>query len=597
MGCNISATRRQLFRFSVLSGLLAPVMGLFFSCDKDKIDFHVDNSPPAYGLSEVRVVNLADYSRVVANGDTLTAGTAGVQTTYFQEDGLLGTVWRIQQPLFDDRGKLDLKLSDLYSPAAYIVPPSDPVAFTANTADGQMDYYTVWPGGDGQPWAVPVPRDETPPKIADRFKIRIVNLCKHLPGLHPDLPSPNGPMEDLAGSVTLTYADGTPVSPKTTDVSISQRVSEYVDVPYGTYQFRVLTSDGRQFSAAVHGVNERLIRSNVFDPTTSRMTEPKTTNVTGITYAPVMTFKAGGVYTIAVAPFPFAYPIAPGSNVYAYQNQFKIIEDRENPPQSLGRVQAVNAFPGADVSFRLAAGSVGKVFSGLAFGQASDYVAIEEGGYTIEALNNRGAVIATVQQEMLTSQNHSVWLYPDEGGQPQLKVVFNDLSGDFYFNRFTDDGAFNRYENTTVFATRFLNFCPDMPFVSVSIDNGQDMRNYMQLYANNSYEMHADNAMYNLGFAEPVTELPYVRWRLDYRVLFDLQAFRSKPGIKPGIWADDIPSLSSFNFIANPQLYLKVGRGLPTGEPGVYSVALVGRTGNDVPAEQRARMVIIKHTK
>jgi hypothetical protein len=77
----------------------------------------------------------------------------------------------------------------------------------------------------------------------------------------------------------------------------------------------------------------------------------------------------------------------------------------------------------------------------------------------------------------------------------------------------------------------------------------------------------------------------------------EIMVYRSGPGLVPGVWADDIPVLHSQDFIANKALYTQIGSPLPTSEPGYYTVAVIGRTGNGVPPAHKAKMVILKHNR
>ena len=71
-------------------------------------------------------------------------------------------------------------------------------------------------------------------------------------------------------------------------------------------------------------------------------------------------------------------------------------------------------------------------------------------------------------------------------------------------------------------------------------------------------------------------------------------AYRSAPNIIPGTWANDIPVLTSQDFIARKSLYTTAGRTIPVQEPGIYTVALIGRSG---AAGATAKMMILKHKK
>jgi hypothetical protein len=53
--------------------------------------------------------------------------------------------------------------------------------------------------------------------------------------------------------------------------------------------------------------------------------------------------------------------------------------------------------------------------------------------------------------------------------------------------------------------------------------------------------------------------------------------------------------LTGQHLIARPELYVRGG--LPNHEPGIYTIALVGSTSASAPANQKAKMIILKHTK
>ena len=568
---------------------------LFNSCKKEKEDLALSsiNDTENTASSSLRIVNLGEYRHVIANGDTLTSMLDGQTTSYFAK-GHLEDIWSVPQQLIQEAKILTIGLTGMNEPAGYSDAREEEVNFDVDASQKNKDYYTLLPYGSGQPWVVPIDRDMTAPSDDTKFKIRVINLCKYLPGLPVNAPSPNGPVENLVGEISLAYADGTLVSPKTSNISLSQRESEYIELPYGTYQFKVLTADGRQVPGGVYGVNRNIIRFNTFDPASSRINVYEDPAATGVTYAPVKTYHPGGIYTIVVAPQFFGYYVAAKNLSIAVQNQFKIIEDHETlPVHGYGKIQVVNAYSEEGLTFKVN----GEVFAtNVPYGSASDYRIVKEGSYQVEVSDRSKASLANVVYDLSTMQNQSIWLYRDREGKAQLKVLANDMSGEFYYERFPNDGTYNRYEHTMVFATRFVNFCPDIPYASFTIDDGQDMRRYAQLFANNQYEMHRDEAMYNMKFAEPSVHLPYVRWRLDYDVFYKIMTYRSSEGVKLGEWAHDIPPLLSQGFIANTNLYSNVGRRLPAAEPGVYTVALIGGShGNS--ETMKAKLITIKHNK
>lgn len=569
---------------------------LFSSCDKEKLDYTYNYAAETYKPSAVRIVNLGQYASIAVKGDTLSTGSDGETAA----EGY-GYYWWLPTHYFEnDEG--------LYVSFPLTVSFSGSFGFTipADSAN-RLDYYTLLSIGSGQPYAVPVERDETPPSRPDHFKIRILNLAKNIPALPAAYPSYTGALENLVGPVTLTYADGTAVSQQTNNVTVAQRVSEYVEVPYGTYQFRVLASGGRQIAGKMGSAIPAI------DPPSSRVPIGETA-VNGMTQAQIKTFQPGGVYTLVVAPAVISYysPAAGNNNggrAYHYQNVFYIIEDKQPPANmAYGKVQVVNALPDASVSFMINGASLG---SGLAFGESSDYTIVPSGSYRVTAQSRVGSIDVELEHPLLPGQNHTVWLWRDEAGDPRLVPVHNDLGGIINRPAFSEDASINRLITGMATGIRFANFSPDIPYLSFTINNGLDYReNYRALLLQPAYDPtlpiiperlfyqeHGDNAMYNLESGQPATELPMTWWNSTSAYYWEFLAYRSSPDVTPGNWAADIPVLYSYNLVAQPELYWQASRGMPGVEAGFYTIALVGRTGDEVPEAQKARMVIVKHSR
>ena len=586
------------FSSNTLPVFLFVLLGIFLgSCSKQKYDFTYDNQPETFRKSPVRLINFALYQQVYHEGMPLTNSFSdGKPTPYFVENGLLGRTWDVPAFLFDANGETEIKLSEIYRVTPSIPTSQYTLTLNMKSQDGAVDYYTLWPQGSGQAPAVAIPRATERPSQPDHIKIRLVNLSKAMRAVPAE--GSSGPLENVHGPISLTYADGTPVDPQTSDLSPEDQYSAYIEIPYGTYQFKVLTQDGRQIAASVHGRNEDTYLSRLMDPASSRMLIPDGTGrVTQLTYAPLQTYQPGGVYSIVVAPFPFEY--RPSTYFEgAYQNQFKIIEDMPAPANtSFAKVQGVHAFPGEQVHFQINGKKVGSL---LDFGTASPYQIVKAGdNYSIKAMNAQGKELASLEYPIQAGQNHSVWLWKDASGNPQLISVSNDLSTEFFVPRFEDNGSRNRYENTMTLSTRFLNLSPDVPYLSFTINDGQDMDDYMQLYdpAKGHIQAHSEDALYNLEPGEVVESFPYLRWRVDHGFAFKWLAYRSKPGVIPGVWADDIPAFTSNQLVTNTDLYTPFGRNVPASEPGIYTLALIGSTQADAPVGQEARIVAIKHNQ
>jgi hypothetical protein len=580
---NAKDLRMNLY-FKYSYGLVALLL-LLAACKKNKFDHEYDNRPVTGNLkkSNVRIVNLAGYNQVVANGDSLTnfivkepndpSSDMYPGTMYFPANGRLGKLWEVPIDLFDGAEKVQFDLAARNHTGSF----NTDVRFTAeHNYSTPTDYYLL-PSNymTEQPAVFPVPRAVAAPTRADHFKIRIINLTG---GIISPAYSPNGPQEDLRGPVTLTFADGTAVSDRTSHVSAGHPVSEYVELPYGTYQFKVLTEDGRQVPAPSGADQDYGL--TLIDPPTSAI--PKSLSIsTNLVHAPVKVYQPGGIYTVVVTPQQFNYFINEvDETAYTFQNAFQVISD--NGPDAnvtYCRVQAVNALGTGAVGIK----ANGKPLSaGLGFGIAGEYVALVNGNYTIEATDASGKTIATATQVLRPAQNYTVWLHPAADGSARLLVVANDLSGTWYAGA-SDDGTYDRFKYDLYFYKRFLNLSPDNPYITFTLGNGQ------------SSSGTSDNpeAGVNLRPGLPLYEQPYVRSSRN-DLLYEIMAYRSAPDIVPGSWADDIPVLSSQDLIASRSLYSNAGRALPVQEPGIYTVALIGRSGSGTP---KAQMMIVKHNK
>lgn len=554
---------------------------LFSSCKKEKIDIKVDNRPVTdyRANSNVRIINLSSFNQVVANGDSLTnfvvQNPRGPDyykypaTSYFPGDGRLGKVWNVPQNLFDKQEHIDLHIATRVYPGSGI---NEDINFkVTNSYQNPTDYYLLPTFFmNGQQEVVPVPRAVTTAAKADHFKIRIVNLSG---AIKNPTSGPTGMQEKLEGPVSLAYADGTLVDAKTNNITAAGKYSEYIEVPYGTYQFKILMTDGRQVPAQSKAFPE----SVVLDPPTSTMPFDYTRN-TNLTFAPIQTYQPGGVYTIVIAPQKFEYISNElGETVTMYQNSFQVITDvTPAANQTFYRVQGANAFGKQGIGFRVNGKEIAK---SVDFGTASSYSTFVHGQTKIEAVDASGKVLAAADQLLRPSQNYTLWLHPEANGTPRLLVLANDLSGSLSLP-VQDDATYGRMEVNYFNADRYLNLSVGNPYLTFTARNGQDLK----------------AAKTNLQPGLPIFEQPYILANM-LAPSYEIVAYRSTPTVVPGIWAKDIEVLPSERFIANKDLYLKAGRKLPAQEPGVFSVVLIGKTGSAVGADEQARIVIIKHSR
>ncbi|MEJ2880264.1 DUF4397 domain-containing protein [Pedobacter sp. GR22-6] len=569
-------------------------LGLFFlstilllqACKKDKIDLARDNRALTENRanSSARIINLGGFNQVIANGDSLTNfvvlnpnTSTGYQypgTSYFPANGQLSKTWYVPQDLFNaqETAKLD------FMTRAFQAIETDIKLDVKNDYSNPTDYYlmpTLFM--DGQPEVVPVKRGISAPSRPDHFKIRVVNLSG---GIKNRANNGSGLQEDLTGAVSLAYADGTLVSSATNNISSAQKTSEYVELPYGTYQFKILMQDGRQMPA----IGNELYDFTLLDPPTS--TIPKDMmNSTGLTYAPIQTYQPGGIYTILIAPQRYKYLINENSETSeTYQNSFQVIND--NSPAANNtyfRVQAFNAWNTQNISFRVDGKAIA---ANLGFGAAGDYSNFIQGNHTIEAMDASGKVIAVANQVFRPAQNYTAWLYPDASGGAKLLMVANDLSGATYSGGTEDDATFSRNQYRYFFFKRFLNLSVGNPYLTFTLNNGQSIAT-----GNDNA-----NAGINLQPGLPLFERPYVS-SAHLQNAFEIMAYRSKPNVVPGVWANDIVLLKNDAFIANKALYQQASRALPVQEPGIYTVSVIGQSGTGSTTANKARMIIVKHNK
>ncbi|RFS21711.1 DUF4397 domain-containing protein [Chitinophaga silvatica] len=557
------------------------------SCKKEKVDYSYDNRPDigVGGSSTIRLVNCTQNNQLSINGEKLTSyliinPPQGEQALYpgtywFPTNGKLGASFTVPRQFLTNGSAM---ISTDY--LAYSM-SRDSFGFKViEEYNKPKDYFMVY----GLPYSAEkvsrvreVPREITAPSKAGYFKIRIVNLA--------DKVSAAWNAENVAKPLTLAYADGTPVSSTTSNID-PQSWSQYVELPYGTYQFKVLTQEGIEVRASGGDAFENTFMSEPASSNLMRAVSGVPNAVsTGLTYAPVKTYQPGGVYTIVVGidrlTMLNVFGIPGETSVY-YQNIFRVLSDVSEPLNTdYYRLQGVQANPEeGQISFRVN----GTKLADANYTAATDYSIYVAGQATIEAVNASGNVLATATQRFQAGQNITAWFYKKPEGKPAIGIVTNNLTGSWYQplpggDNTGQDGSLNRMTHNYPFNYRFLNLCPDLPYVSFTYDNGQSFGDI--------------STSRNLQPGVAVTNLPYARGIQDQEA-FQIMAYKSTPSVYPGSWISSIPVLKSTDFIAHPERYTRVK---PVHEPGVYTVALVGQLNGNQPEAKRAKMIIIKHTK
>ena len=540
----------------------------FSACKKDKMNMDYDNRAvtDVRKGSTVRIINLAGYNQVQVNGDTLTnyvvrapnSGLGFPGTPYFLTDGKLGSTWTVPQDLFA-KGPFNL-----FSESVTYNGKGAGTQFVVKAEQTPVDYYMLSTILKDQPEYMKIPRAIAAPADPAKFKIRILNLAATV--------NASDNVEDVRGPLSLAWADGTLVSPATNNIQPGQ-YSDYIELPYCTAQFKVLTAQGYQ----VAGSNS----AEVIDPSNSTLVSSA-----NLTYAPVKTYFPVGIYTIVIGAKEVKIPYPGSSNgesVTAYQNVFQVINDIADPKNlTYSRLQAVNVMPGMDgVKIMVNGQSLG---TAMAYAAHTDYQSFIMGDYKIEAMNASGTKLAETALKLEANKNFSIWVYPDANGNPAVKAVANDLSATYYDDLLTGT-EIDYLKQAFPFQIRFLNFCADVPYLTMTGDDGQA---FGGLYPVNA------NAVNNLMPGVPPAEAPYLSLHPE-STAYQFMAFRSTPTIIPGTWAKDIPVLTGQDLIARPELYARTG--LPNHEAGIYTIALIGSTKATAPAAQKAKMIILKHNK
>ncbi len=570
MKINIASTVSILFAVALTS-----------SCKK-KLDFQYDNrinQQPLNG-SSVRLVNMANATDLKINGKPLTSfippdrdGYFGPDQTrgtiYFPETGRLGASYTVPQQFVNANGWIDSIVFSSMGPKSTL-PPSRPFRAKDDFNDPHDYYYVRFRPNTANYMdsLFAIPRSVSAPANPASFKLRLLNLSSE-----PDKYSEPGLFRK--GSMSLAWADGTPVAGL--ENINPGAYSPYIEIPYGTYQFKVLDRNGRE----VQG-NSSLI----LNPATGTFMDyygtpgPGGRADTWLTYAPFKTFQPGGVYTVAVS-MNYDCTITNGNpngeTITTEGNTFRIVNDIAEPVNmTYGRLQGVNAFEGKEIKWQVNGAPMGEALSFTKYTPYSIYVTEK---YNLKAIDKTGAVLAEKDLSLQPGDNITAWLYPARNGAPSIALVANNLSTKYYKGNASEEGSYSTYRDGIPFWMRFMNFCSDLDEVTFTADNG------LPFLVNSTSK--ALNASQHILPGIAVTEDPYVQLFINHPT--QVLAYVSRPGVAPGDWLSNIAPLKSRDFIARPALYPSPF--IPNREPGIYTVALVGNSRNN------ARMIILKHNK
>lgn len=579
-------TNRSIYKMLSIKKLAA--ISLFIvlvipACKK-KIDYAYDNRPgQAAGVTlNTRLVNLIGYRELQIGEKRLTSflppdregyyGSPGTMrvTPYFPQTGQLTTVYSLPGEFLSSDGYIhDILLTTLSGRDAVGAIGENDRFSIRDYGRTPMDYYRVRYEASFSDSMFAVPRDITASSNPANFKIRILNL------------STNPDYYQRQGKMTLAFSDGRPVSSKTSAIDRG-KYSDYIELPYGTYQFKVLAEDEREVPHKAVSFTENAGSSiNILNPNTGTLMAigegdpgPAGFNDSWLNYAPVRTFQPGGVYTIVVSNITGWSEAMPGSNgetIGVIVNCFQVIADISEPlNHQYARVQAVNTLPGSSVKWQVNGNDLGTT----GYTETTAYLPFLTGKHAIKAVDGQGAVLAEQEVSLLPGDNITAWVYR-QGDGTAITLSNNNLSGIYGTPVNGNDGSASTRRDAYPYWLRFMNFCTDVQDVTFTANNGQPLGAGTQA------------ASQNILYGVQKTIDPYIRQ--GYNFSTSILAYASKPGVIPGNWIHTIQPLPASTFIKNIGLYKTEGK--PNSEPGIYTVALVGQLN------QEAKLILIKHNQ
>lgn len=565
--------------------LLLPAIVLLSGCAEDKLDDIADNryTTEAFKSSNVRIVNLGGSNQAIVNGDTLTnfviVGPLEQKqypsTKYFPKDGRLGITWTLPQNLLknDNTSFIEIKFWD------YTGTPSEH-KFEVKDNGYAKDYYTLLNDNyaAGIPEVVEVPRDISAPSKPENSKVRLINFSEKS--------SRDDGIEEFYGPVTLAWGDGTAIDEKLSNLAIGE-ISDYIEIPYGTYQLKVLSEDGRQMPG---------VGSPTIDQMNSSISFIQNSKVipSYMTYAPVVDFKPGGIYTVVVYASYFEYPYLVNlmERENYIQNGFRVIADIAEPVNTtFARAQFVNARPEeGEVSLKVS----NKNTDVVPFGNYTEYITLIQGKHEIQALGGN-TPLASLEYDVKAGDNYTVWLFKTENGTDTLVVSHNDLSGvtPIIGGANTQDASFNRNKTNFFTHMRFFNFNMDFPYATFTSDNGQRFGGSYDETATEQltpgFIPHTNPIVKYLNGTVGIQGIPQ-----KFLQPSDIMVYKSSKETSPGTWAEEVPILTTRDLITRPELY-DVREGKPAFDVGSYSIALIGKNSQD--DRYKSKMIIVKHTK
>lgn len=614
------------YRFRVVIVCCLLGMWLFAGCSKDKLQ-EIPNSNTSVltvGNSSIRLFNFTNTTADISiNNIPLTNYTSGQATAlglslfpsgvWTNTDD--GSPFTIPTSLVDKQGKAHIIITPRGSTTQFSYRIIDTVL--QNDPSNPKDYYVL---SDGTTKVVN--RSVSTPSQPDHFKIRIINLAA------------SDDSTGMYGPVTLTYANGQPVSAATSNVMLNT-ASDYVELPLGAYEFKVFVNGDFTKQLA-----ELPIRPNFYGWLQSKSYQPQQQESL---FPKIRTFKAGGTYSIVItkAIVPQVY----GNCCVTYTwyepvNTYRIVTElAASTNVTYACMDAVNALRSSVLNISVDGKALG---SNIGFGKSSaDHGIYVYGTHRVTATDQRGNTVAEKDITMYPNDYLTAWVYLNPAGSPDIVFSSTDMTSTLYQSTYlvgnqpaTDYGTNGNLRITSTDYTwqaRFLNLSEDVPYMTI----GHDSTNYNiiydagydMLFLNNAsnYQLVFDStnfpsATVNLSRGFTAAYDPFLMFQINanqfggglgngmsgYPISYyypgtmtgsnSIIAFKSNPGppaVVPGSYIP-IRGLYWTDFIANPAMYT-VPYYRPLAEPGFYSVALVGKVSD--PANGQPQLIYIKHNK
>ncbi len=582
----------SLFRLSVITILSIILLDTIFAgCRVDKKEL---SPPPIFtptsSNSSIALVNLEGPLELSVNNVSLTNRGNGKTTPFFPTSGQFtasnspASLFYIPTYLLDASGNAHIQIGSLsetfngsFLSGTTNINSYQPYFDTLiqNNPTNPLDYFIVnYPHTYGAyalsyspliPYSfhiIPVPRAKTPSSDAQKFKIRLINFS-----------SSHGNLE-INNPLTLTYSDSTTVNPVTSNILPGQ-VSDYAEVPYGAYQFKVFDSRGTQLTELKVG----LLAYDMKDTTT---------NITSSgVYSVIRSYKPGGIYSVVVNGNPGAMKAAGffQDPVSYFLNAYSILSENSPPlNNSFCHIQFANALPGGKLSLIVDGNALGVPQN---FGSYTPTQTYSVASHLLSLIDSTGNVLYSLPLNTQPYDEWTVFSYPDSSSKTGVSLTLS--ANNLTYSHLNDNVGAPYNGNALLFknspftvAMKFLNLSVDIPYASF-------YQGFIPI--NFPYTSKVSPAL-NLFRGQIVTDEPYVEVPSYYSsrvypastlggfpIDLTLSVYSSNPGppaILPGfllsnLAPDNVPS-----------------------ESGIYTIALIGQT-NSISPEFKARVMIIKN--